>query len=192
MAKPPRPDEPDRAPAADSAHNGDIAALYRAHSDNLVAALRKMFGDGPPDPEDVAQQAFIKLMERPDRSDIKDLKAFLWQTARNTFLNSLAEKEARHRHETEFERLCRPSEADPATPAKTLLARRELEAVNEALRRMPDKRRDAFLLHRVEGLPVAAVARRLGIARAPARRHIARAIRDIELYLAGLEHKREK
>ena len=182
-----KPQNPTGAGANGQGGHGDIDALYRAHAGDLVAWLRKMFGDGPPEPEDIAQQAFLKLMERPDRADIHDLKAFLWQTARNTCLNSLAGKATRQRHAAEIQRHYYPAEADPVTPARALLAERELLAINAALRRMPDQRRHAFLLHRVEGLPVAEVARRLEIARGPARRHIARAARDIEAYLAGLE-----
>ena len=182
-----KPLNPPGAGANGQGGHGDIDALYRAHAGDLVAWLRKMFGDGPPEPEDMAQQAFLKLMDRPDRADIRDLKAFLWQTARNTCLNSLAGKATRQRHAAEIQRQYYPAEAGPATPARALLAERELTAINAALRRMPEQRRHAFLWHRVEGLPVAEVARRLAIARGPARRHIARAARDIEAYLAGLD-----
>lgn len=66
MAKPPNPP----GAGANGQGHGDIDALYRAHAGDLVAWLRKMFGDGPPEPEDMAQQAFLKLMERPDRADM--------------------------------------------------------------------------------------------------------------------------
>ncbi|MGD1954218.1 MAG: hypothetical protein ACFBZ9_03055, partial [Sphingomonadales bacterium] len=50
-------------------HSGDVCAktirtLYEQHSPVLIAALRKDFGDGPPDPEDIAHQAFQKIIER--------------------------------------------------------------------------------------------------------------------------------
>lgn len=176
----------DHADGADA----DIAALYRKHSGSLVLALRKMFGNGPPDPEDVAQQAFQKLIERPDRSDIRDLKAFLWRTARNAFLNGLDKEGVRTRHDFEIEHLFFPSRGDETTPETVLGVKEELRTINDALREMPAKRRHAFLLHKVEGLPVSEVARRLGIARTPARKHIMRAAHDIELRLAENQRRR--
>ena len=169
---------------ADHGDHDDITALYHAYSGGLVAALRKRFGDGPPDPEDVAQQAFEKLMKRPDRSDIRDLKAFLWRTARNTFLNGLDKENVRTRHDFEIEHLFFPSAGDESTPETVLEVKEELKAINDALRQMPEKRRHAFLLHKVEGLSISDVARRLRISRTPARKHIIRAAHEIEIYLS--------
>ncbi|RMB11877.1 RNA polymerase sigma factor [Eilatimonas milleporae] len=164
--------------------NDDIEDLYKEHSSYLIASLRRMFGNGPPDPEDVAQQAFEKLMLRPDRSDIRDLRAFLWRTARNTFLNGLDRENTRTRHDFEVENLFFPSRGDNSTPEAVLEVKAELNAINQALRRMPEKRRHAFLLHKVEGLSVSDVARRLKISRTPTQKHITRAAHDIEIYLA--------
>ena len=183
---------PERQPTPDDrGDNADIAALYQAHSSGLVSALRKMFGNGPPDPEDVAQQAFEKLIERPDRSDIRNLKAFLWRTARNTFLKGLDKEKVRTRHDFEVEHLFFPSGGDESTPETVLEVKEELRAINEALRQMPEKRRHAFLLHKVEGLSISDVARRLDIARTPARKHITRAAHEIEVYLAEKQQGRK-
>ena len=181
------------APAAnDQNANDDINALYQEHGRSLVLALRKMFGNGPPDPEDVAQQAFQKLIERPDRSDIRDLKAFLWRTARNAFLNGLDREGVRSRYDFEIEHLFFPARGDKSTPETVLEVKEELKAINQALRQMPEKRRHAFLLHKVEGLSVSDVARRLNIARTPARKHIMRAAHEIELHLAERRRGRSR
>lgn len=162
----------------------DLSSFYAEHIHKLIASLRRMFGNGPPEPEDVAQQAFEKLMQRPDRDDIRDLKAFLWRTARNTYLNGLDREHTRTRYDFEVEQLYFPSRGDNSTPETVLEVRQELNAINDALRHMPEKRRHAFLLHKVEGLSVSEVARRLKISRTPAQKHIARAAHDIEMHLA--------
>ncbi|MEM9376634.1 MAG: sigma-70 family RNA polymerase sigma factor [Pseudomonadota bacterium] len=174
-------------PAGD---HDDITALYRNHSGELIASLRKAFGPGPPDPEDVAQQAFQKLIERQDRTDIRDLKAFLWRTARNTFLKAVGKDGVRSRHDFEVEHLFFPARGDDSTPERVLEVKEELQAINEVLRQMPEKRRHAFLLHKVEGLSVAAVARRLGISRTPAQKHITRAAHQIETHLTEMQKGR--
>ncbi|MEM8862595.1 MAG: sigma factor-like helix-turn-helix DNA-binding protein [Chloroflexota bacterium] len=57
--------------------------------------------------------------------------------------------------------------------------------MNQALGDMPAKRRRAFVLHKVDGLSVSEVARRLKIARSPAQKHINKATQDIAVALAG-------
>ena len=177
-------------PAKPASDHDDITALYRDHSRELIASLRKAFGAGPPDPEDVAQQAFQKLIEREDRSDIRDLKAFLWRTARNTFLKAVSKAGVRSRHDFEVEQLFFPARGDDSTPERILEVKEELQAINEVLRQMPQKRRHAFLLHKVEGLSVAAVARQLGISRTPAQKHITRAAHQIEVHLTEMQKGR--
>ncbi|MEM6537350.1 MAG: sigma-70 family RNA polymerase sigma factor [Pseudomonadota bacterium] len=177
-------------PAKRESDHDDITALYRDHSGELIASLRKAFGAGPPDPEDVAQQAFQKLIERQDRTDIRDLKAFLWRTARNTFLKAVSKDGVRSRYDFEVEHLFFPARGDDSTPERVLEVKEELQAINEVLREMPEKRRHAFLLHKVEGLSVAAVARRLGISRTPAQKHITRAAHQIETHLTDMQKGR--
>lgn len=181
--------QPDKLSTPAHGHD-DITALYNERAPQLTATLRKMFGNGPPDPEDVTQQAFQKLMERADRSDIRDLNAFLWRTARNLFLKEKRKDDVRSRHDFEIEHLFFPQNRGESSPEGVLSAKQELIAINEVLRKMPERRRRAFILHFVEGMPVAAVARRLKIARSPTQRHIQYASQDIEIYLASKKRSR--
>lgn len=174
----------------DYVHN-DIAALYRDHAPALVASLRNTFGSGPPDPAEVAHQAFHKLIERKDCSDILNLKAFLWRTARNTFLKAIKKRHVRSHYDFEVEQIFFPTRGDNSTPEKVLEVEQELREINKVLRIMPEKRRHAFLLHKVEGLSVSAVARRLGISRTPAQKHITRAAHQIDLHLAAINRQKK-
>jgi len=45
---------------------------------------------------------------------------------------------------------------------------------------MPERRRRAFVLHRIEGLTITATGRQLKISATAARKHIARAMADID------------
>lgn len=175
----------DNAPSLDE-KSAYLDRLYREHAPVLAAKLRQTFGDGPPDPDDLTQLAFQKLIERGDTSDISSLKGFLWATARNLLFNDRRNSGTRSRYDFEIEHLFFPNRGADATPESVLGAREELRAINDAFGRMPEKRRLAFIMHRIDGLPVAEVARRLRIARSPARRHILRAMEDIQVALAQL------
>ena len=188
-AEGPSPAHADAAPGdAASSHrlSTGLERLYREHAPVLAAKLRQTFGDGPPDPDDLTQLAFQKLIERGDIADISSLKGFLWATARNVLFNDKRDRGARSRYDFEIEHLLFPNRGGDATQESVLGAREELRAVNDAFGRMPEKRRLAFIMHRIDGLPVAEVARRLRIARSPARRHILRAMEDIQVALAQL------
>ena len=41
-----------------------IMELYRDYFGQLSGTLRKIYGNGPPDPNDIAQQAFEKVIKR--------------------------------------------------------------------------------------------------------------------------------
>lgn len=91
-------------PSAVPEYSSDaLAKLYKDHAGQLTALLRKMYGDGPPDPDDVSHQAFQKLMERGDPHFIHNLKAFLWRTAHNIVLGAKRSKGVRSRYDFEVE-----------------------------------------------------------------------------------------
>ena len=166
-----------------------IATLYGEYADQLTATLRKFYGDGPPDPEDVAHQAFQRVLERGDIGSILNLRAFVWRTARNLVLAAKRSTGVRIRYDYEVEQIYFPLKGDESTPESIIEAKEQLERVNDLLLRMPQKRRRALMLHRVDGLNIAEVGRRLGISRSTAAQHIARAAADLDLMVLRSEDK---
>ena len=152
-----------------------LTALYREYAAELSNGIRGLYGDGPPDPEDVTQEAFRKVFERGDVANIKNLKAFVWRTARNLVLTSKKSDKQRSRYDFEVEQLFFPLKGDISTPETVIIAREQLKAINELLRNMPEKRRWALLLYRLEGLTLNEVGRRLGIGRTAVSKHISKA-----------------
>ncbi|MEM1436947.1 MAG: sigma-70 family RNA polymerase sigma factor [Pseudomonadota bacterium] len=172
--------------AAASPPDSRIAELFERYLVNLTEGIRGRFGNGPPDPEDVAQQAFQQLIERGDLKSISNLKAYLWRIARNIVLTAKRSQHVRTRYEFEVEQIFFPQQYDELTPERIILAREQLKLLNELLRSMPENRRQAVVLHRVEGLPVAEVGRRLGISRQSAAMHVARGLANLSV--AFLDH----
>ena len=163
-----------------SESNSKLSSLYRDYARTLTARLRKAFGSGPPDPNDITQLAFQKLIERDDLSDIANLEAFLWRTARNLTLTEKRNSDIRSRYDFEVEHLFFAIRGSDCDPERVLKVQQQLEIIDEALRKMPAKRKRAFLLHRVDGLNFAAIGRRMGFSRKMARKHVMRAVIDIE------------
>ena len=157
--------------------------LYRTSKPILKAALLKHFGQGPPDPDDVIQESFERLMRRKTFVDVRDLNAFLWRTARNLVLEFKRKKSTHLKYDFEVEQIFFPLRGENSSPESIYSAKVELETFNQALADMPPKRRRAFVLNKVEGLTVSAVARRMGISRTPAEKHVTKAMKDIAIAL---------
>ncbi|MEM1145652.1 MAG: sigma-70 family RNA polymerase sigma factor, partial [Pseudomonadota bacterium] len=142
-----------------SADSTSIAHLYTQYASNLTISLRRLFGDGPPDPDDITQMAFQKLLERDGAEDIRDPRAFLWRTAKNLVLTEKRRDVIRTKYEPDIEAKFFGGGGAILDPQRVLLAEDQLRLVNEVLHLMPEKRRRAFMLHRIEGLRVSDVAR---------------------------------
>lgn len=61
--------------------------LYQQYWPELCVRLQARFGAGPPDPEDIAQQAFCKYSELCNEQRIDNPKAFIYTVARNLFID---------------------------------------------------------------------------------------------------------
>ena len=169
------PDEVSEKPAL----NARLACVTASELKDLSNGLRDRFGNGPPDPDDIAQEAYRRVLERGDLSSIRNLKGFLWRTARNLVLDALKSQNSRSKYDFEIEQIFFPLKSDISSPETVMIAREQLKAINETLRSMPDKRRRALMLYRVDGLTQAEVARRLKISRTSVINHIAAAHAEI-------------
>ena len=138
-----------------------------------------MVGDGPPDPSDVAHEAFRKVIERGNLAAIGNLKTYIWRTACNVVLRDKQVRKLHARHEYAIQELFFPIKGEHLNPETIFKGRQQLQKINQVLAEMPAKRRRAFVLHRLEGLSVAEVGRRLGIGRTAAAKHVNRATAEI-------------
>ncbi|MEM8919309.1 MAG: sigma-70 family RNA polymerase sigma factor [Pseudomonadota bacterium] len=150
-----------------------LAELYGSYFDRLVLQLRARYGSGPPDPSDIAQATFEKLSQHNMLEDVENLEAYSWTTANNLIRNeyrallvrsSYAKVEASY----DFRSRC-----DEFTPERVVMAREELEIVLDALRQMPERRRNVFIACRIDGLNPRQAGERLGISRTAVVRHLA-------------------
>lgn len=66
-----------------------VERLYRRHGATLIAWLRRKFGDGPPEPEDIAQSAFAKFSGLESVDHIENFRAFLFTMASNIAISGI-------------------------------------------------------------------------------------------------------
>ena len=157
-----------------------IDQLYADYAPRLTRMLKQVFGEGPPDPHDITQLAFQKLLERNKQEQIRNHEAFLWQTARNLVLSHKRSEGVQARYEIDVEERFFSGGGAILDPQRVLLAREQLRHINFVLHKMPLKRRRAFILHRIEGLNVSEVARRLNLSRSGAQKHLSKAFAQLD------------
>ena len=163
-----------------------LADRLRGWMDQYGPALRRHFlkrGVGA-DAEDLVQEVFLRLQLGAERSDIDNVEGYIFRIANNVLVS-------RHRHELVEGRPFRaalPDELeapDLPSPERVLLGRERWIRVLAALRALPPRAREAFLLHRFEEMTYAAIARRMGVSVSAVEKLISRALQQLMLELDG-------
>lgn len=138
-----------------------VAALYRSYWHDLCRYIRRNFGPGPPDPEEVAQITFERLVSIGDTESISNPPAFLRRIARNVAFDAY-----RHRRRTEaLDSNMQVFDYDISEPSPedVISSRQELDNLAEAIKALSPKQRVAFMLKRIDGLSNMEIARQMGI-----------------------------
>ena len=138
------------APEACSGRNRVLEDLYQKHWKNLCAWIRRRFGDGPPEPEDLAQSAFERFAALDDFDIIRDKRAFLYTVAARSAVDGLRSREVMRRYIDDA--LAEHGRAvGEITPEHVYLAREEVRALSEDLVALTDKQRETVIRSRFLG-----------------------------------------
>jgi RNA polymerase sigma factor (sigma-70 family) len=158
--------------------------LYVRHWGELCRYIKKHFGSGPPDPEDVVQETFIKYVGVKHREAIDNPRAYLFRTAHNVLIDERRRLAVRQADAGQSQER---SQSDDRTPERVLVGQERLQVLTGALRAMPAQRRRSLLLNRLQGLSAAAIARMTGYSESAVKKHIEVALAELELALAEVE-----
>jgi RNA polymerase sigma-70 factor (ECF subfamily) len=159
-----------------------VERLYRRYWRDVRAYVRRSFGPGPPDPDDIAQDAFVRLMGRGNLGNLTNPRAHLLATARNLAVD------AYRRTVTGGAVIRTIGVVEPAfeelDAGQALASKIELEKLARIMAGLDPKSRSAFLMHRIDGLSFSEIARRTGTSPSGARFLVARALAAC---VAGME-----
>lgn len=127
----------------------------------FVNAARRIVGC-PHLAEDIVQDAIIKLWEAPDRGDIREIARYLSRMVHNLSIDHLRR---RGREPVCLdEALCATLACERnCDPSQSLQSARALKVVCDALEELPKRTRDAFVKHRIDGVPQKDIARQLAV-----------------------------
>lgn len=156
--------------AAEQSRAVVLERLYREHADRIYGLCLRMSGDAVRATE-LTQDVFVRAWEQLDRlRPDSDAGAWLWRLATNVVLNALRSdrrRVARVAPVAEPGLLERPSLGTPL-PVRRM-------SLDAAIARLPDRAREVFVLHDVEGFSGPEIAQLLGVAEGTVRAHLHRA-----------------
>lgn len=175
----------DRDPSEDGHEIGGkasrIEGLYRAEAPRLTRYFRRRIGETDEAP-DLVQEAFARLAAFMAHEGLANPAPYLQRIARNL----LFERSRRRSRRMAASHVAIGEEADIAVPPaqEEALAHVDLMArYEDAVQGLPERTREAFLLHRLDELTYREIAERLGISIPTVQYHVGRALAQISTAL---------
>ena len=153
-----------------------LGRLYADYADDLRRYIHAKFGVGPPEPDDVAHAAFMRLAALKNPETVENPQAYLYATARNivvdhhrrqTTSDAFAKEQAGQAHDDALYEL---------SPERVLLSRERYSKLIEALCALPARHRRAIILSRLHGLKYAEIGARLAMSPGGVRKLIERGL----------------
>lgn len=156
----------------------------------LVNLVRRRTGAGT-DPEDLVQEAYLRLAEHSRHTPVANPEGFVYRTAVNL---AMSDHRALTRHalahaDGAIAALLQPQSA---SQHEVIAARERLMLVEQAIAELPPRAREVFVLHRVEGLKYSEIARSLDISVSAVEKHMARALTHLATRMVEFGRKRDR
>lgn len=169
-------------------HQESVADLVREHNRALHAFLLTRVRDEH-EAREVAQEAYVRMLQLTQPGAVSFLRAYLFKTAANIALDRAKERSNRARLlRAEFTE----DRVDELTPDRRLLSNEDVEIFKCALLELSPKCRRAFLLCRLEGHSDVQVAARLAIQPRMVRHYLAQAGVYCQLRIKGFSAAQAK
>ena len=163
-------------------HASVLAKLFLENNRSLCAYLRLRVASQH-EAEDIAQEAYARLLQHDQPCAISFLRAYLFKVAAN-----IASDRARQRRLHLRIDLAHSSEEqiESASPDQQVHAAEQLSLLARALRELPEKYRRAFLLCRIQERRTNQIAADLGVGERMERNYVRRSARYCRLRLDGM------
>jgi RNA polymerase sigma-70 factor (sigma-E family) len=164
-------------------HTADaLAVLHQQHYTALVRLATLVVGDVGV-AEQLTQDAFVRLQLRwGGLRQVDKAPAYLRSAVLNGARSHLRRRKVRDRHDDR-----RTAEPATVTPESAALGRAEHERVVAALRRLPERQREAVALRYYLDLPGAEIAAAMGVSAGSVKTHLHRGLASLAAQLGEEE-----
>ena len=173
----------------DSDKDQYLAALVARHGATLEKYLARKL-DSPEDAAEVAQEAFLRLHRMQQPENLDNARAFLYQVASNLAVDQLRRRQLHFRFlnlEKAMGTEGEPADinASAASPEQIFGARERLATIYQAVDELPFRVKQAFLLHRKNGMSYGAIAQQMDVSVSSVEKYILQALKHCRERLAS-------
>ena len=152
-----------------------IKGLYATHWADLCRYIGTRFG-APPEPEDIAQTAFIKFSEYHDKNPVDNPKAFLFRIASNLVTDYHRSPKNVLATEEETEAFKAKEKSDVWSPEPVLMGRQEAQIVEKVIMSLSERDRAFLLMNRLENMTYTEIAKQANMSRSGVQKIIMQAL----------------
>jgi RNA polymerase sigma-70 factor (ECF subfamily) len=157
--------------------------LARRYSPSLTRFFSRRVNNQA-DVADLVQDVFLRLSKLQDLSVVQRPEHYLFKTAASALRDQMRRDEVRGRSlHDEFDEL--KHGGSDLSPERVFAGRQAIECLQQAIRALPERTRDVFVLRVLEGLKMAEIARALGISQRAVEKHYAKAMGSVAAALSG-------
>ncbi|MHC5350631.1 RNA polymerase sigma factor [Metapseudomonas furukawaii] len=163
---------PDASASADPDRREDFLRTFLSRRQQMETLVSRRVGCRAT-AADLVQDLFLRFWRRPT-APVEDLGTYLLRSAHNLAIDHLRSEGSRNRAESAL--LPEQQLAEPASPEAALEAGSQLRHVESALRELPERTRQIFLLNRIHGRTYGEIARAMGLTQSAVEKHMMRAL----------------
>ena len=128
--------------------------------------------------EDLTQEVFLRLSRRLHVEQVDNAEAFLFRTAVNLLRDRSRRGKTAASH---MDELVHRAGVEELSPERVVEGRQSLASVLRALDELDERTRDAFILHRLEGMRHAEIAALYGVSVSSVEKYIIKALSHVAL-----------
>lgn len=129
--------------------------------------------------EDLTQEVFLHLIRRARGEPIEHVERYVFQVAANTLRDWGRRRRARNQDAHESFDAETHAVATDISPERVLLGEEQIKLVSAALRGLPERTRDVFVLRVMEKKKYAEIASMMGISVRAVEKHMAKALAQL-------------
>lgn len=157
-----------------------FSKMFQSHSNDLFNFLRYKYGENL-NPRDKVQEAFIKLWDNCKNVSPEKAKSFLFTTANNMMLNEVKHQKVVLKHQQ-----IKPKDYTHEDPEYILQESEFMQKYQNALAKLTEAQRVAFLMNKTEGKRHKEIAEILGISRKAVEKRIYGALEKLRKEIDGI------
>ncbi len=153
---------------------GVFQKIFEANSRDLYRFLYYKYGEDH-NPEDLVQDAFIKLWNNCKKVVPEKARSFLFTVANNQMLNELAKKKTALNYRQD-----KKKGYTHESPEYVMEEREYMDRLQKAIQELSPEQRSAFLLNRIEDKKHKEIAEMLGVSQKTVEKRIYSAIKILK------------